>query len=213
MEMKQNNNFFIFFILYTLNFSAAIFSKEILNVEELIYKSYMEQLSDEQIKKFTSINSEWNTISYFILPIILFIKIYLITSLLDIGFFLFNIKINFQQIFNIVLKAEFIFLLPIILKIIWFRYFRPEYTFTDLQNFAPLSLMNFYSYNTIEPWYIYPLRAINLFEFIYCTIIAIFVTKTTDTPNTKSFTATICSYSVGMTIWIVVVMFLVINTN
>ena len=56
------------------------------------------------------------------------------------------------------LKAEFIFLLPMVFKTAWFYFFKKDYTLEELQNYMPLSLESLFGYENFEPWYIYPLQ-------------------------------------------------------
>lgn len=211
--MKANNNFIYFFTLYVLSFSETVFFKQLLGVDRLIYESYIQQLTTEQIKDLCSLNNLWSLISYIAMPVILLIKIYIIASILDIGLFLFSQKTSFSQLLNIVLKAEFIFLVPMLVKFIWFYFFQSNYTLADLENFAPFSLMTFWNYKEIEPWYIYPLRTINIFELIYCIILIFLLSKSFNIPKRKSFIIVICSYGLGLFFWILVIMFLALNIN
>lgn len=54
----------------------------------------------------------------------LYLKIVLIATTLAIGTMFIDTKIKFSQLFNIVVKAEFIFLLPMVFKTAWFRFFQ-----------------------------------------------------------------------------------------
>lgn len=99
--MKANNNFIYFFTLYVLSFSETVFFKQLLGVDRLIYESYIQQLTTEQIKDLCSLNNLWSLISYIAMPVILLIKIYIIASILDIGLFLFSQKTFFSQLLNI----------------------------------------------------------------------------------------------------------------
>lgn len=211
--MKLNNNVILFFCLYTLTFCGTVLSKEILGFDKLVHDFYVEQLTVEQLNKLNSTNNLWNTITYFIMLLFLIIKVYMISIVLDTGIFFSNIKIEFRKIINIVLKAEFIFLLPIVLKIIWFGCFQHDYTLMDFQDYAPLSLLSVWQHDNIEPWYIYPLRTANLFEIAYCVILALLLTKSSNVSIGKSFAIVLCSYGIGLLIWIAIVMFLVLNIS
>ena len=100
----NKNNFSLFFALYTLLFSGSVFSKELLNTEQLLYASLAEQLTAEQIQEVIRMNNLWGWISYLILSLILYLKIVLIATTLAIGIMFTDTKIKFGQLFNIVVK-------------------------------------------------------------------------------------------------------------
>ena len=65
------------------------------------------------------------------------------------------------------MAAEFVFILPELLKIGWFLFIRTDPTLREVQAFYPFSLMNFFDYNSIDKRFAYPLRAISVFEILY----------------------------------------------
>ena len=114
---------------------------------------------------------------------------------------------------NVVLKAEFIFLLPIILKLVWFYFIHPNYTLADLQGYAPLSLMAIWQHKDIEPWYIYLLQTANLFEVIYCIALSLLLAQKLNISIRRLFVIVICSYGSGVLFWVSIVMFLGLNMS
>ena len=65
------------------------------------------------------------------------------------------------------MAAEFIFILPELVKIGWFLFVKTDPTLGEVQAFYPLSLMNFFDYYSINRRFAYPLRAISVFEIFY----------------------------------------------
>lgn len=208
----SKNNFILFFILYTLTFSGTVFSKELLGTEQLAYNTLSEQLTTDQLQEVIRINNLWGWVSYLILPLLLYVKILLITILLSNGAFFFEQKTRFKDLFNIVLKAEFVFLLPMIIKTIRF-YFKNTYTLTDLQYYIPLSLESLFGYKNVEPWYIYPMQVGNLFEVIYWIILVVLLARYLQVTKSKAFGIVASSYGSGLIIWTACVMFLTLNMN
>lgn len=209
--MKKNT--VLFFILYTLYFSLTVFSKEILSAEQLYYNTLAEQLTAEQIQEVIHMNNLWGWVYYIALPLILYLKILLIAIVLSIATFFFAQKIKFSQLFNIVLKAEFIFLLPIVFKAVWFYFFKKDYTLEELQNYMPLSLESLFGYENFERWYIYPMQTANLFEIAYWITLTLLLAKVLQINRQKSFTIVASSYGVGLVIWIAAIMFLTLNMS
>lgn len=202
-----------YFFLLLLVFFLGSISKELLNTEELVINSLAEQLTTKQIEKALNFQQKWEWIAYLLLPLLLIIKVSIIALILDVGCFFFDKEIKYKKLFNIVAKAEFVFLGVIILKTIWFYVFQQDYTLEDLQYFYPLSALNIVGYEGILTWFIYPFQVINLFEFAYWFILASLISKELKTTTSKGFSIVASSYGVALLIWVVGVMFFTLNMS
>jgi hypothetical protein len=202
-----------YFFLLLLVFFLGFISKELLNTEELVINSLAEQLTTKQIEKALNFQQKWEWIAYLLLPLLLIIKVSIIALILDVGCFFFDKEIKYKKLFNIVTKAEFVFLGVIILKTIWFYVFQQDYTLEDLQYFYPLSALNIVGYEGILTWFIYPFQVINLFEFAYWFILASLISKELKTTTSKGFSIVASSYGVALLIWVVGVMFFTLNMS
>lgn len=209
----MKNNTLLFFTLLILTFILSYFTKELLNTDELIVNSLAEQFTNEQIQTFLNIREKWEWVNYVFLPIILLLKIAIIAIILDVGCFFFGKEIKYKKLFNIVVKAEFIFLLVIVFKTIWFYFFQPNYTLQDLQYFYPLSALNFVGYEGLQPWFIYPFQVLNLFELAYWIILAYLIGKELNENTDKGMSIVVSSYGVSLLIWVVGVMFFTLNMS
>ena len=109
------------------------------------------------------LKDRWAWVNYAILPIIYLLKFTLITLWLLSGAILFGYKASFKKIFQIVLAAEFVWLVPSFITIIWFGFIDTDYSLLDVQYFKPLSLLNFFEAVEVESWLIFPLQSLNLF--------------------------------------------------
>lgn len=210
--------FFKFIILFSLMLLLSYFSVIVLPINDLLYQSYSEKLTTVQIEKVFAFQEKWRWISYALVPLLLLLKISLIASVLYIGtFFYSKVKVTFKQLFDAVIKAEFVFLLVSILKIIWFYFFQTNYTLEDLQYFYPLSTLNIVGYKGLEAWFIYPLQVLNLFELAYWLLLSYFVGKLAFTEKDKGkpmdlgFKIVASSYGSALLLWVVVVMFFTLN--
>ena len=196
----------------------SYFSLIVLSIIDLLYQSYSEKLTTVQIEKVFAFQEKWRWISYALVPLLLLLKISLIASVLYIGtFFYSKVKVTFKQLFDAVIKAEFVFLLVSILKIVWFYFFQTNYTLEDLQYFYPLSALNIVGYQGLESWFIYPLQVLNLFELAYWLLLSYFVGKLAFTEKDKGkpmdlgFKIVASSYGSALLLWVVVVMFFTLN--
>jgi hypothetical protein len=108
-----------------------------------------------------------SALQFFSIPFIYLWKFTVLGFVLWVGCFLFGYRITFSQCWSVVMAAEFIFILPELLKIGWFLFVKTDPTLREVQAFYPLSLMNFFDYTLIDKRYAYPLRAISVFEVLY----------------------------------------------
>ena len=147
------------------------------------------------------------------IPVLLFIKTHIVSSVLSIGTFVFSVEIPYKKLWNIVLKSEFVFLVPSILKILWFYFFETDYTLENIQNFYPLSMFNLIESEQVDIWFFYPLQTINLFEVLYWLLLAYLLDKALKTPKNHHTGIKIVasSYGPGLLIWVVAIMFLILN--
>ncbi|AGC76591.1 hypothetical protein LX97_01251 [Nonlabens dokdonensis] len=204
----------VFFLLIVLSLSLIELSEKLLDTQQLVYSSLSEQLTKERLTTQIKVINEWKLIRYFLIPFLLIIKVSLIAAIIDMGCFLFNKKIRYKNLLNIVIKAEFIFLIVIVIKIAWFCFFHTDFILEDLQYFYPLSAINILDYQQLDPWWIYPLQMLNLFELAYWFTLAYLIGKEIgDTVSTKGLQIVASSYGVSLVIWVVVVMFLTINIS
>ncbi|PKP19156.1 MAG: hypothetical protein CVU07_00515 [Bacteroidetes bacterium HGW-Bacteroidetes-23] len=216
MKIKKFQiNFLILFLGITV---VSYLTREILNLSNLIYNSLSDKLSVNQINEYFELQDKLQWVSYVFIPVVLLIKTTIIAYILYIGaFFYSKIKVTFKQLFNDVVKAEFIFLLVGVCKIIWFYFFQTNYTLEDLQYFYPLSALNIVGYQGLEPWFIYPLQVLNLFELAYWFVLAYFIGKLAFTEKDKGkpmdlgLKIVASSYGSALLLWVVVVMFFTLN--
>ena len=194
-------------------FSGAIFSAELLGTEQLMHNSLAEQLTAEQLQEVIRRNELWAWVGYWVFPLLLYLQILLVASALSIGIFFFEYDMKFSQVFNIVVKAQYVFLLPMVVHFVWFYFFKTDFTLEELQSFSPLSLGSIFGFEYFDRWLIYPLQVINLFEAAYWFILAFLLAKALQITKSKAFTIVASSYGVGLLIWVAGVMFLILNIS
>jgi hypothetical protein len=140
------------------------------------------------------------------------LKTIIITSVIYIGVFFFNkVEVTFKVIWDSIIKAEFIFLLVPILKLIWFYFFQTNYTLEDIQYFYPLSALNIIGYKGLDTWLLYPLQTLNLFEFAYIIYLSYQIGFLTKTNADNGLKIVGYSYVPALLLWVTVVMFFTLN--
>jgi hypothetical protein len=187
-------------------------TKKLLHLDKLIYNSLAEKISSSQIESFFELQDKWQWVSWVFVPIYILIKTTIIASIIYIGTFFFSrIPITFKQLWEIVIKAEFIFLLIPVAKIIWFSFFQTDYILEDIQYFYPFSLLNVVGYQGLEPWFIYPFQALNLFEMAYVIYLGYQLGDLTKTNVDNGLKILVYSYIPALVLWIAVIMFFTLN--
>lgn len=200
-----------FLVLIFIMSGFAFLSNYLLIYEDIYFNSFSEQLTYDQIKEIINQNKNWAWVSYVILPIITLIKITLVASCLSLGLFFVSNRFSFKATFSVALEAEFVFLLPILLRILWFAIFQTDYTLQDLQFFYPLSALNFFDSTQVQPWLIYPLQLFNVVEIIYWVLLARGISQLIERDMGKSLEVVMASYGTGLLLWVAVVMFITVS--
>lgn len=186
--------------------------KKILDFDKLLYNSLSEQLTYEQIDYFFSFQKKWKFIGFLFIPIFYALKISIISTIIYIGLFFVSKKdITLNQVWKILVNAEFIFLLIPIFKIIWFYFFQITYTLEDIQYFYPLSALNIIGYKGLDTWLLYPLQTLNLFEVAYIIYLSYQIGYLTKTNADNGLKIVSYSYIPALLLWVTVIMFFTLN--
>lgn len=185
----------IFFIFLVITF---IFIRYL--TDDLIFQAIPgnEQLSDEGSFTFFHI---FNTLNYLWTPFALLWKFTLTAFLLWVGAFIFGHKVSYRALWKFVLAAEFIFIFPELIRLMWFIMDPPQ-SYLEIKNFYPLSLFSLVDATGIHPRYHYPLRTINLFEIGYWFLLALGIHVLTRRTVGMSLLLVTFSYVIGLLIWL-----------
>jgi len=108
-----------------------------------------------------------NALKYLSIPFVYLWKFTVIAFVIWVGCFMYGYRVTYAQSWGVVIAAEFIFLIPEILKILWFIAIDTDPNYNDIRAFYPLSLIHFFDYETLPTRWAYPLRALNAFEVVY----------------------------------------------
>lgn len=112
-----------------------------------------------------------STIKFLSIPLVYIWKFTVIAFVIWVGCFMFGYRVTYSQCWGVVIVAEYIFLIPEILKILWFMFVETDPTYNDIGGFYPLSLMHFVDYEALDKRWAYPFRALNIFELIYWVLL------------------------------------------
>ena len=108
-----------------------------------------------------------STVKFVSIPFVYLWKFTVIAFVIWVGCFMFGYRVTYAQCWGVVIAAEYIFLVPEILKILWFMVVHTDPTYNDISGFYPLSLIHFVDFQAMDKRWAYPLRALNVFEIFY----------------------------------------------
>jgi len=187
------------------------YTKTEIVTEREIVNFYSTQLSYEQIEQILAGQKKWEWLGYLFIPIFYLLKLSLVTLCVYTGILLLNIKnISWNKIFGVVVIADMIFLIPSIIKMAWFT-FKSDYTLEDVQYFLPGSMLNIFDPKLLEPWLIYPIQSLNIWELAFWIALAVGLKKYLDGDFYRSMSLVAGTYGAGLVIWVVFVTFLTLN--
>lgn len=155
------------FLIICLTYITLLFVKRIFIIDSIAAFEVLNERGD--IWVFDIIYN----IQYLSVPIFLAWKWTWTSLILWIGCFMFGYRIHFNQLWKMVMLAEILFFLPELFKVAWFSLFYTDPDYNDYLAFYPFSIINFFDYTQIAPKFLYPLKALNLFEVIYWPIMVI----------------------------------------
>ena len=183
-----------------------LFNSFVLN-ETFYRNTWSQSFSMSRVEKMIDLNKKWNWVMYMLSPLMLTLKLLFVTFLIQARLFLSESDYTFKKIFRIVLVAEFIPLGFAIIQLGYFLFVSPS-NMDDLNNFSPLSIMNFFKPNTIPGYLSYPLQSINFFEAAYWILLILGLKSQLGNSFGKNFKLVATSYGLGLLLWIVFVDFI-----
>ena len=209
---ESNKANLLIYSILCLFFNLLIWASNFLFISDSLYfNAFAETLSYERIEVILAQARQWNWVTYILFPVLLFIKLSLTTLCLSLGCYFAQNRFSFNLFLNVSLSAEIIFLLPVLIKLLWFLFIHTDYDLNDLSQFYPLSVLNLINVKTIPNYLLYPLQTLNLFEVAYWFLLAHGVADATGFSFKRSFELVMSSYGVGLVLWVVLVMFLTIT--
>ncbi|MGD1958608.1 MAG: hypothetical protein ACFB2Y_07115 [Fulvivirga sp.] len=177
----------------------------------LFINHFKDQLSYDRIISILDKQKEYFWMSYIFIPLLYLVKLVYATSSVYTGLFIQSLKISFAKVFSVILVCEPIFLLPKIVKFIWFYFFETEYDLLEFRYFYPFSALSITNIESLSNWFIYPLQMANLFELLYILVVAYFLKKLLNTDYLSMLVVTLISYGVGLLLWASLILFLTVS--
>lgn len=191
-------------LLYIL---ISVIINEFIISSELYYNTYADRLSIDQINKLIQLKDKWEWTGYILIPILLFIKLLIITLSIEIGVILLDYKVSFSRIFRIVLIAELVLILANIVRntALFFLDFD---TFDEIYSFYPLSVLNLIKVNSVNTWLVYPLKLANIFTIIYFIVLTKGLSYILRKKPAGVLLFSVSTYGLCLLVWLMLTMFI-----
>jgi len=181
--------------------------------ESFLSQWYEGVFTRTQIQETLSFIKKWESVVIALNILLIFIKIACVAACLYLGLFFFSNQHHaYKTSFNIAIKAEIVFVVYSFVRLLWFSFVHLPESLEEMQIW-PLSLMHFFDPATIEPWLIYPLNTINLFEIVYILLLSALTAAAIQIKFRKAFDLVFVSYGSGLLLLIVLQMFLILNNS
>jgi len=143
-----------------------------------------------------------NALKLFSVPLIYLWKFTVIAFIIWIGCFLFGYRVTYGQCWGVVIGAEFIFLVPEIVKIVWFMTVNTDPSYDEVTSFYPMSLLNLVNQETLDKKWMYPLKALSLFEVIYWFLLVAGIHHYAQKSRRTVWYIVACSYILIFFLWL-----------
>jgi len=143
-----------------------------------------------------------STLKFLSVPFVYAWKFTVIAFVIWVGCFMFGYRVTYSQCWGVVIGAEYVFLIPEMLKIIWFMAVQTDPSLSDISAFYPLSLMHFFDYYSIDKRWAYPLRAISIFEIVYWVLLVEGIQHYAQKDKKYIWIIVSCSYILIFFLWL-----------
>lgn len=210
---KKTQNYFLFITLILAILFLAEFTKFWLGIDNLVYNNLLSNYDSEKAANVLKNIEKWELISYLAVPIFIFIKVQIITLILNMGIFFSEVELKERVILGVVLKAEFIFVFSGFIRVIMLSFNFDTPNLNLIQTYSILSLSNFFDLEQVSTWYHYPLKTISIFECIYIMFLIVFISKEAKIKIRKGFLIVAGSYIPALVLWLTILVFIHININ
>ena len=209
-QLLQENNFFFYMLILFSSVISHYLIQSAFFTEELYYNTFGEQITLERVHKLFEMGSRYKILNYLIIPFTLGFKILYNSLWVSVACFFKTGKDNFESNFSICLKSEVVFLIMILVNLINVFFFKEISTLDDL-NPVPFSLLSFFNPNDIPVWLKYPLQTSNIWEVGFCIVGSSLYSIKYSISFGSSLVMFAIPYLVGLFVFIVFVMFIVLQ--
>ena len=207
LDLLKIKNVKYFFILTIFICVITFLIQYLFYSDTIFFNTYSEQLSVERIQKLSTNQKQYQWFGFLFIPIFLILKIIYNNFFITAGSLLDDKLGDFKDNYNICLKAEYVFVMMLIVKFGCFVIYKRVNTIFDL-TFIPGSLANLFPISIKPQWYQYLLQTINIWEVLFCIVGTHMYSIQYNVGKTKAAKLFCIPYLTGLFIWVLIVTFI-----
>lgn len=212
MELRRYNQY-LFAIVGISSLIIVYLFNTLIITKDVFYYSLGNQLTFERIEEIINNQSKYLWVGYLFIPVWLLLKTFMVNLTLQAGALLYGIKLKLSQTIKVALMAEFVFLIPQLLKLGWFLLIQKEYTLTDVQQFYPLSILSLFHAESLSAIWIYPFQIFNVFEALYWFVLAGGIKQVLDKDMDTGIKIVFSGYVPALMLWLIFIAFITISVT
>lgn len=201
---------FFFIIIALFQMTITILTYYTFYDLNVLYNSYANQLTYDRIADMFETQKRYLWIMSVIIPLSLLFKIFYNAFLILTGSILYDSKGDFRATANVLLKAEYVFVIMLFVKFLVLGFFKEVNILDDL-SFVPGSLASLYKVSELPKWAVYPLQTLNIWEVLFCWVGTTLYALQFDVPKAMAFQRFCVPYLIGLFIWVLVVVFITLQ--
>lgn len=160
ISLYETDKRLAFLLLCLITFLLLFTKKSFIESETAVFEFLQDRPEGSFLRIFTAMQ-------YLTIPAVYLWKFTIISFVIWIGCFLYGHRVTYYNCWSIVLVSEFLFIIPEFIKIIWFLFVEIDPDYMEIINFYPLSIINLVDISQLQKRFVYPLKALNLFEMGY----------------------------------------------
>lgn len=174
--------------------------------EQLVLEGLSEQYTQAEIANIIKHKDDHFWLVQVFKGVLRLLSISLITSVLSLGLLVNDYRVKWLSVLKVVTLAQFVFFIPVVLKLFWFLFIQTDYTYATVSDFSAFSLYSLLDY--AEDWQKGPLKQLNLFEVLFWVVLAVGLKRVYDISLNRGMAIVMQSYGVSFFLWMTVSVFL-----
>lgn len=168
-------------------------SAEVL-LDEEVYRNSLHIEDEKTLNRAVNRAKDFAVFQSLLAPIFLLIQLSISALLVYIAAYVNEIKLQFGALFRIIAASFSIFIVPLLIKFLWFMLFDLDYTLEEYRRYNFGSLVFLYSPESNPYWVRAIFEIVTIFDIIYWLLITYGLNKQLNLKFAKVFTWVLCSH-------------------
>lgn len=212
-DVYTNNGWLMFATVCAISLLFTWFLNSEVLTDQVYYTSLSGKLKPESLIEFVQDQHKSRFLGYFLVPLMLCIKIGLVSICLLAGLSLTSRKLPFRTLCKIAVFAELAFSAGLVVKLFLLCFFREVDTLDQYTSFAPFSVYGLLNPSSVPSWLTYPLQTLDLFQVCYVLMLAVGLSYYLRKPVKQMAWLVVGSYGIGLLLCMIGFAFFKISTS